>query len=357
MLRLLPLPLSILWASTALAVPQAFHHQGRLLDTSGTPVNGVHQIDVTLHDAPTVGNPVWTQSFNPTLVDGYFDLRLQTGASGEVLDPATMSGALWVGISVDGNPEGARVPLASVPFAIRADTAANVDGGVVNASQVQIGGVVVLDSNGLSNTDVPWNDLTGVPSDLINLSCTTDQVARHNGTAWVCATDDDHQHSVTSLAGESHAASAKHTLNIPTSSGTGMHIWQEVYQVAIGPGAQTVYWNVTSDWTADGSGILDIDFYFMPEYSHASSTAVRKYSIPFAPQTTQTNPVVLLGTTSPYYTSVVNNTYNYTPSVSITGQQDRIRFVIGAGSAFSRTRVVIVARMIGSSSLSPSFSQ
>jgi hypothetical protein len=95
----------------------------------------------------------------------------------------------------------------------------------------------------------------------------------------------------------------------------------------------------------------------MPEYSHASSTAVRKYPIPFAAQTPQTRPVVLLGTTAPYYTSVLSNTYNYTPSVSVTGQQDRIRFVIGAGSAFSRTRVIIVARMMGSSSLSPSFSQ
>jgi hypothetical protein len=44
----------------------------------------------------------------------------------------------------------------------------------------------------------------------------------------------------------------------------------------------------------------------MPEYSHASSTAVRKYPIPFAAQTPQTRPVVLLGTTASYYTSVLS---------------------------------------------------
>ena len=49
--------LALLLPSAALAVPVQLNHQGRLLDTAGTPLSGAHTLDFAFYEADAGGVP------------------------------------------------------------------------------------------------------------------------------------------------------------------------------------------------------------------------------------------------------------------------------------------------------------
>ena len=55
--------------ASASAAPVQLHHQVRLLDAAGGPVNGEHGLSVVLYDSATSGNAVFSESFTLTLQD------------------------------------------------------------------------------------------------------------------------------------------------------------------------------------------------------------------------------------------------------------------------------------------------
>ncbi len=180
--RLLLAALLIPFAASA--VPLEFSHQGRLLDATGAPLDGSFDLTFAIYDSPAGTGSAWTSTRTLDLDNGYYSVDLGTGAS---LDVADFDGqALWLGIAVGANPELSRVPLASVPYAIRAQDATNVSGGgIVNASQIQINGTTVLDSTGITG-GVDWADVSGTPSVLGDLGCTADQLAIVGSSGWSC---------------------------------------------------------------------------------------------------------------------------------------------------------------------------
>ncbi len=149
-----PLLLALLLPASALAVPTTALHQGRLFDGSGAPLTGDHDLGFALYDDATAGTELWSED----LVDVPFDAGFFTVTLGQIspLDAGVVSGdAVWLGVSVDGGAElQDRMQLASVPFALRAaeatlaQTAVNVDGGVVDASEIRVAGTTIIDSAG-----------------------------------------------------------------------------------------------------------------------------------------------------------------------------------------------------------------
>ncbi|HCP47591.1 MAG TPA: hypothetical protein DIU15_16235, partial [Deltaproteobacteria bacterium] len=79
-----------------------------------------------------------------------------------------------------GVPVEPRQEMTSVPWALRArsaESAESVDGGSVNASELSIGSVQVIDGTGAwvgSTPAVDWTDLTGVPPDIADGDLDTD---------------------------------------------------------------------------------------------------------------------------------------------------------------------------------------
>ena len=62
-----------------------------------------------------------------------------------------------------------RQAILSAPYAQLSATSTNLEGGTVNASQISIGGNLVIDSNGSwvgPTVATAWNDITGIPSDI-----------------------------------------------------------------------------------------------------------------------------------------------------------------------------------------------
>ncbi len=206
------LVLSLLAAPiAALAVPQTMQHQGRVFDALGAPLSGSHDLHVAIFDEPTAGASLWSETQTLTFTDGYFSADL---GSVTPMDNAAIfdDDSLWFEMSVDTGPPIGRLPLASVPFARRAGS---LKGGVVDASEVlvngttiidsagavdatslQVGGTTIVDSSSTIVAPVDWANVANVPQGVVDagnggalggLGCTTDQIAQHNGSNWVCA--------------------------------------------------------------------------------------------------------------------------------------------------------------------------
>ena len=61
--------------AAALAGPETLTHQGRVLE-AGVPLEGEHSVTIALHDTPTGGAALWTETLTPTFEGGYFSVRL-----------------------------------------------------------------------------------------------------------------------------------------------------------------------------------------------------------------------------------------------------------------------------------------
>ncbi|MDP6942834.1 MAG: fibrinogen-like YCDxxxxGGGW domain-containing protein [Myxococcota bacterium] len=121
------------------AVPMMTPLQGVLRDNAGTLVGqGAFAVEFALYDAPEALNPIWTESWPPgggDCVDepagcvpvhgGVFRVALGTHS------PLTVSlfaaGPLWLGVSVEGEPELPRRALGSSPYATYAAAAGGLD--------------------------------------------------------------------------------------------------------------------------------------------------------------------------------------------------------------------------------------
>jgi hypothetical protein len=199
---LLTILFTVTTVSAALAVPTKLSQQGRLLDGNSVAFTGTHALIFSIYDAETGGNEVWREERSVDFEEGYYAVVL--GELVPVDDLLFSAGAVWLELTVDGSVLSPRQEIVSVPWALRATSAEHVDGGVVEAAEISVGGVPVIDSTGTwigPTPDVDWSELTGVPGDiadgdqdgdiLANLNCSNGQVAKWDGSAWLCADDVD----------------------------------------------------------------------------------------------------------------------------------------------------------------------
>ncbi len=167
----------------ASAVPTKIAHQGRLFDLTGTPLTGAQDLDFALFDDATVGTQLWSEAMTGVpFTNGYYTVIL---GSNTPFDPADFDGSeLWVEITVNGSTFPDRLPLDSVPYAFMANTAQNVSGGIVDATEIRVNGTTVIDSDGeINGASLPGGD----GDTLAELTCNGGEIAAFDGLDWVCA--------------------------------------------------------------------------------------------------------------------------------------------------------------------------
>jgi len=168
--------LALIWCVPAVAQPvgTGFTYQGRLTD-AGSPANGSYDFQFLLFDAGTGGTqvgPTVSQNAVP-VTTGLFTVGLDFGAS------AFTGSRSWLEIRVRPAGGGAYTTLSP-----RQE--------------------LTPSPNAVFSASVPWAGISGVPpgfadnidNDVLGgLSCANNQVAKWNGTAWACATDQDTTYS------------------------------------------------------------------------------------------------------------------------------------------------------------------
>jgi hypothetical protein len=128
--------------------PARLHYQTRLTDTAGAPV---HQLGLAatfrLYDAGTSGAVLWEEARTVDVLNGLLSVELGAVAPlGAAL--FTQHDALWLGVALGTDSEMVpRLSVASVPFALRAESARSVTG-PVDATDVAVDGQLVIDASG-----------------------------------------------------------------------------------------------------------------------------------------------------------------------------------------------------------------
>ena len=119
--------LSIVMSVKASAdVPHLFPVQGSLTDASGAPIDALTDITFSLYAEESGGAALWTDTFSDVDVEtGFFSVYL---GSNNPLDFSALliNAEIWLGITVESDPEMNRIRLAAVPFAVEAETCARV---------------------------------------------------------------------------------------------------------------------------------------------------------------------------------------------------------------------------------------
>jgi hypothetical protein len=164
------LPIFI-FLSTAHAVPTQMGHQGRVLDADGLPADGPHTLDFHLYDASEDGTMVWSEVHDVDLINGYYSLVLGADELDNPLDDSLLrDNELHLELTIDDDvPLSPRQALNAVPYARLAATATNLSGGSVDASEISVGGGLVIDASGTwvgPTPSVSWDDLSDVPEDV-----------------------------------------------------------------------------------------------------------------------------------------------------------------------------------------------
>ena len=112
--------------STLADVPRQVSYQGRLLE-NGQPVVGPVQLTLSLYDAAEGGTQLFTEDhIDVSLTNGVFSVNIGSqspnGLEDQHLD--TTTGELWLGVSVNGDPElTPRTRIVMVPYAAKARSA------------------------------------------------------------------------------------------------------------------------------------------------------------------------------------------------------------------------------------------
>ena len=191
-------------AAPALAVPGQVAHQGRLLDADDLPLEDEHTLLFRLYNEQEEGDLLWEESHDVAFSNGFYSLFLgEDEADNPIDDWFTGETALYLELSLDGGePLVPRQLLTTVPYAT---TSTNVAGGSVDATEISVGGEVVVDSSGNwvgEPSSVSWEEILNIPvgfadeedaDTLVKLSCADGELAAWDAglTEWVCAIDWD----------------------------------------------------------------------------------------------------------------------------------------------------------------------
>ncbi len=191
-----PLLLPVVAELALAAIPPIMTYSGRLYTNTGTPLAGVHEIEVRIYDQAVGGTTLFLQTFSavPT-TDGYFSVELTDDSLTSVVTDPLNAEALFAGgedrylqLTVDDEVLLPRQRLGAVPWAfaagppawdevrdVPADFADGVDDGLTSVSWSEV-------------LDRPSGFVDGVDNDLLaGLTCAVGQFLVRGASGWTCS--------------------------------------------------------------------------------------------------------------------------------------------------------------------------
>lgn len=102
------------------AVPHLINYQGRLTDTSGTPLNGSYNLTFRIYDTESAGNLLWEEAQSGVVIQkGIFSVLLGSVTNLNL----TFDKPYWLEIKVGSEVMSPRQRIASVGYAFMAEKA------------------------------------------------------------------------------------------------------------------------------------------------------------------------------------------------------------------------------------------
>ncbi|MEA2097256.1 MAG: hypothetical protein U9P73_11285 [Candidatus Cloacimonadota bacterium] len=238
-----------LWAQN---VPQTIDYQGRLADNNGNYLNEIVTVDFLIYDAEVDGTLLWNESQDVSTANGIFHVLL---GSSVTFPTSLFDGAdRWLELIVGNEILSPRTAIASVPYAIKAETAESIVGGITEIDPVYSDS----EAANINATDI---------TNLSNLSGTNTGDQNISGIA-------DNEQAIQDTAAQIRA-------DIPDVSGFITSETDPVYGSSVANGitsADTINWNNhTIDTKLDSTDISNMGFSLKPQmalYSVANETHI-----------------------------------------------------------------------------------
>ena len=149
------------------AIPQTLSQQGRLLDNYGTPVEGNHYLTFRIFENTVSTQALFEETLSVNFENGFYMVVLGDSSSNPLDSELFATPPLFLELQLDSEiPFFPRQLLNSIPYSLRTGVAESVEGGSVSASLIEVGGTVVIDSNGSwvgPTMNLNWTDIQGVP--------------------------------------------------------------------------------------------------------------------------------------------------------------------------------------------------
>jgi len=123
-------PSNSLPSAAASSLPAMVRFTGTAHDAAGKPLNGIVGVTFAFYKEQQGGAPLWLETQNITAdARGRYTAMLGASrAAGLPLDLFQAGDARWLGVTISGQPEDARVLLLAVPYALKAHDAETVGG-------------------------------------------------------------------------------------------------------------------------------------------------------------------------------------------------------------------------------------
>lgn len=117
--NIVALTISLFTISVLAAVPPVFSYQGLLTDPQGLPMQGPVTLQLSLYDAPTDGQQLFTEThLDVPLAQGVFSIHVGGATVGGIPLSALTGSEVYLGISVNNDEElQPRIKLVMVPYA------------------------------------------------------------------------------------------------------------------------------------------------------------------------------------------------------------------------------------------------
>ena len=191
-------------AQPSSGVPGLLDLQGQLRTENGQPVNKTVTLKVSLYDASTGGNLLYSEDLSLVpVVGGRFSVHLGS-ASPLPADVFVTRATVFVGIGVDGSPELPRQQLVPVAYAFKAGFAAKAAGADV-ASGLDCQGCVTgthiaddaVTGNKIVDGSIGTSELSGgaVTASKLGEPCSQGEILKKKPGGWACAADDNSTYS------------------------------------------------------------------------------------------------------------------------------------------------------------------
>lgn len=144
-------------ATVSPAVPHVISYQGMLADSSGRPLTASKNISATIYDTAEGGVAKWIELHpNTPISNGVFSLLL--GATTPIPDDLFAQPQRWLEVVVDGVTLTPRQKLTSVPYALRAESAANADKVDGKSAQELASETWYTNLNGWWSNEAPYSE-------------------------------------------------------------------------------------------------------------------------------------------------------------------------------------------------------
>ncbi len=155
---------------SSFAIPQNLSQQGRLLDSDSIPVEGNHYVTFRIFESQASTNSLWTESLSVNFENGFYTVVLGENISNPLDTEIFGNEPLYLELQFESAPPFLpRQLLKSIPYSLYSGVAESLEGGSVKATQIEVGGTTVIDSNGAwvgPTINLSWGDLQNIPSDF-----------------------------------------------------------------------------------------------------------------------------------------------------------------------------------------------